>query len=355
MNVSAKSIVPMFFLAAMLISCKKENSIQVNEDSVKKSGITAKSLYSIVPTNTPASLYLIISPNTSIELVKSGDVFHSEHYIPLQEKINYYFSTKADGSGISYFINETLSAYVYADDDKVSWDNPLLELTGGEGTFQVARSQAYKMAVDFSSNQLTWQYHNIKLFYYTDWDQRTEELLTYKHPLTFEKLLQLPADNNMKFYSVTPDWLEWGASDPQSLTGSIPAVGGVDIVAVKDAGSYLVSMTLDNNLTQGTYSFIKEPTLPITLASFTAKYINKAVQLNWITSSENNVEGFEIERSEDGKTMITLPIFTTAGNFTYTLSDKSALSNKIYYYRLKTIDLDGAIQLSKFVAVKTKM
>lgn len=344
----------LLFLSVIFLSCQKEEDKIVRNEILKKTGTDLMAV-SVAPTSTPAALYLILSNNTSLQLVKNGDVFNSDGYIPLEANKDYYFNTKSDGTGTSFFINETLSAYGYADDDKVVWDNALEEVVAGPATFQVARSQAYKMAVNFNSNQLTWQYHNIKLFYYTDWVQRTEELLDYKHPLTFQKLLQLPADNNMKFYSVNPDWLEWGASDPQSLTGSIPASGGADIVAVKDAGSYIVSITLDNDLSQGTYSFNKEQPLPITLISFTAKYSNRSVKLNWATSSESNVKGFEVERTEDGKSIVTLPGFTKPGKSNYTLADKTALPNKVYYYRLKTIDLDGSIQLSDFIAVKTKM
>src|SRR5690606_25424879 len=131
--------------------------------------------------------------------------------------------------------------------------------------------------VDFNKAELNWQYYNIKLFYYTDWATRTEVTLTYKHPLTFEKLLLLPADNNMKFYSVTPDWLEWGSNNAENLAGTLSLGAGSDILAIKETASFLVSITLNNDLQTGTYAFIKEPTLPITLASFTGDYLNKAV------------------------------------------------------------------------------
>jgi hypothetical protein len=355
MKILAKSITSLLFSTILFISCQKDPSTPLKEDQIQHVAGRVMATSSVVPTSTPAALYLITAPHTSIALVKSGDVFSSVNYVALEASVDYYFNTKADGSGTSYYINEVLSAYGYADDDKVSWDNPLLEVTAGEGKFRVARSQAYKLTVDFSKAELNWQYYNIKLFYYTDWATRKDVLLNYKHPLMFEKLLPLPANHNMKFYSVNPDWLEWGSNNAESLSGTLSQGSGSDILAVKEAGSFLVSITLDNSLQVGTYAFTRESTLPITLISFTGKYVSKAVQLNWVTASEINVKGFEIERSEDGKSITTLPTFTNAGKYQYTLVDRGVLPNKVYYYRLKTIDLDGTIQLSKFIAINTKM
>lgn len=246
-----------FFLMLLLamsiiISCKK------SDDTPEEDEVVEQELLTKIPTAVPQTLYLILSSGTSVELIKEGDAFVSTNYVALEVDKTYSFNTKADGTGTSFFIKEPLSAYDYADDDKVVWDDPLLEVVQGKGTFSVARSQAYKLLVNFTAAQLTWQYHNIELFYYTDWDTKTEVLLSYKHPLTFEKTLALPADNYLKFYSVTPDWLEWGGADENSLTGNLTSSGGKDIIAVKEASSYKVSITLDGNLANGTYSFVKQ-------------------------------------------------------------------------------------------------
>lgn len=253
MKKSTKFLLMLFLASAVFAACKKESNKEPEEEVE-----TEKELLTKVPTTAPQTLYLILSSSTSVELIKEGDAFVSTDYVPLEVDKMYSFNTKADGTGTSYFIKEPLSAYDYANDDKVVWDDPLLEVVQGEGTFSVARSQAYKLSVNFTAAQLTWQYHNIELFYYTDWDTKTEVLLSYKHPLTFEKTLALPADNYLKFYSVTPDWLEWGGADENSLTGNLTSSGGKDIIAVKEAGTYKVSITLDGNLTNGTYSFVKQ-------------------------------------------------------------------------------------------------
>ncbi|SOD13770.1 hypothetical protein SAMN06297358_1229 [Pedobacter xixiisoli] len=243
----------MLFLASIIFtSCKKGG------DGESEEVVTEKELRTKVPTVAPQTLYLILSAGTSVELVKRGDAFISTNYVPLEVEKSYSFNTKADGSGTSYIIKDPLSAYDYANDDKVIWDDPLLEVVQGKGKFSVARSQAYQLSVNFGVAQLTWQYHNIKLFHYTDWATRTEVLLSYKHPLTFERTLALPANNYLKFYSVNPDWLEWGGTEENNLTGNLTGTGGKDIIAVKDAGNYKVSITLNGDLKAGTYAFTKQ-------------------------------------------------------------------------------------------------
>jgi hypothetical protein len=252
MKKSIQFLLMLFLASVIFISCKKGTNEEPEEIA------TEKELRTKVPTVAPQTLYLILSTGTSVELVKKGDAFVSANYVPLEVDKSYSFNTKADGSGTSYIIKDPLSAYDYANDDKVVWDDPLLEVVQGKGKFTVARSQAYQLSVNFGLSQLTWQYHNIKLFHYIDWATRTEVLLSYKHPLTFEKTLVLPANNYLKFYSVNPDWLEWGGTDESKLSGNLTAAGGKDIVAVKDAGTYKVGITLNGDLKTGTYAFTKQ-------------------------------------------------------------------------------------------------
>ncbi|WP_165963512.1 T9SS type A sorting domain-containing protein [Hymenobacter radiodurans] len=94
--------------------------------------------------------------------------------------------------------------------------------------------------------------------------------------------------------------------------------------------------------------------LPVELVSFTAKLQNNKVNLSWVTASEKNNKGFEIQRSQDATTFSTI-LFkngkgTTNNKTTYTALDEQPLSG-VSYYRLKQIDNDGKISLSNVVAV----
>lgn len=96
--------------------------------------------------------------------------------------------------------------------------------------------------------------------------------------------------------------------------------------------------------------------LPVTLVSFTATAQGKDAALNWITASETNNSGFDVERSLDGRNFEKVSFVKGAGNSSrsldYTLTDRNALTSaKVVYYRLKQIDFNGKFEYSNIVKV----
>lgn len=108
-------------------------------------------------------------------------------------------------------------------------------------------------------------------------------------------------------------------------------------------------------------------TLPVELASFTGKWINGNVLLNWATASEKNNYGFEIQKSEgspfpiesglrDQKTEWETIGFV-AGKGTTTEAQSYSFSSPVTshlspaLYRLKQIDLDGTTTFSQSIEV----
>jgi hypothetical protein len=89
--------------------------------------------------------------------------------------------------------------------------------------------------------------------------------------------------------------------------------------------------------------------LPVELISFTAKGIDKHVELDWITASERNNDYFTVQRSKTGvnftdiDTVAAGPTGSIAQEYSYT--DLDALPGKSYY-RLKQTDLDGTVDFS---------
>ncbi|MBT1708811.1 T9SS type A sorting domain-containing protein [Fulvivirgaceae bacterium PWU5] len=87
--------------------------------------------------------------------------------------------------------------------------------------------------------------------------------------------------------------------------------------------------------------------LPVELISFTAKAIDKYVELDWITASERNNDYFTIQRSKGGINFLDIatvdagPTGSIAQEYSYT--DLDALPGKSYY-RLKQTDLDGTVE-----------
>ncbi|MBC6605333.1 T9SS type A sorting domain-containing protein [Hymenobacter sp. BT188] len=94
--------------------------------------------------------------------------------------------------------------------------------------------------------------------------------------------------------------------------------------------------------------------LPVELVSFTANLQNNKVNLGWVTASEKNNKGFEIQRSQDATSFTTI-LFkngkgSTNNKSTYVAVDEQPLSG-VSYYRLKQIDNDGKISLSGIVTI----
>ena len=89
--------------------------------------------------------------------------------------------------------------------------------------------------------------------------------------------------------------------------------------------------------------------LPVELVEFYVKYIDKSIELHWTTASEINNEGFEVERSIDGRNWELLdfvPGNGTTVEFQYYsyMDDHPVLG--FNYYRLRQVDFDGAFEYS---------
>ena len=89
--------------------------------------------------------------------------------------------------------------------------------------------------------------------------------------------------------------------------------------------------------------------LPVTLTSFTARPIGKAVQLDWATATETNNDYFSIEHSTDGRTFSEIGRLTGAGTTQeeqrYAFVHRSPEAG-LNYYRLDQHDFDGAHEYS---------
>ena len=93
--------------------------------------------------------------------------------------------------------------------------------------------------------------------------------------------------------------------------------------------------------------------LPVELLNFQARNQGKSNFLTWQTASETNNNGFEIQRSAEGKTFESLSFVkghgTTAEKQSYSFADETPLS--ISYYRLKQMDFDGKFKYSPVKSV----
>jgi hypothetical protein len=95
--------------------------------------------------------------------------------------------------------------------------------------------------------------------------------------------------------------------------------------------------------------------LPVALLSFTGKYIQKKVQLDWSTVTEQSNKQFDIDASRDGTLFSTIGTVPGKGNsstlVSYSFNDKTFFKSGKNYYRLKQVDFDGKYKFSAVVVV----
>jgi len=94
--------------------------------------------------------------------------------------------------------------------------------------------------------------------------------------------------------------------------------------------------------------------VPVELTSFTAAADYGVVELSWITATETNNQGFEVQRSNGGEFESIAFVAghgTTTESQAYSYSDKNVNAGS-YSYRLKQVDFDGSFEYSKVVEVE---
>ncbi|HEX6180199.1 MAG TPA: hypothetical protein VFZ47_03090 [Chitinophagaceae bacterium] len=184
-----------------------------------------------------------------------------------------------------------------------------------------------------------------------------------------------PVDGNL------PDMpIRWAVFEPGSNTKlviatefgvySTDAVNGASTVWMPHLGVPLVRVTMlktrpsDNTIVASTYgrglfsAIVPSATVPVTMVDFTGKLQGNNIVLNWLTATEQNNKGFEVERSTDGGNFRKIGFVAGAGNSnmlrSYSFVDKH-VNQPLYYYRLKQVDADNRFEYSAIVLVKNPL
>ena len=138
-----------------------------------------------------------------------------------------------------------------------------------------------------------------------------------------------------------------------NITGFSIIGSGVTTCNASDALSCTNSNDPGNDFTNASLT-ITAP-LPVKLSEFKSRSIDcKGVQLNWITESEINSKGFNVERSLDGKEFEKVAFISSNQNSSvvreYSYEDVNFKTNGTYYYRLVELDLDGTFKISETIS-----
>ncbi|UAY52834.1 MBG domain-containing protein [Ferruginibacter albus] len=121
-------------------------------------------------------------------------------------------------------------------------------------------------------------------------------------------------------------------------------------------GSTIVDFSVDANVASQSnkrFSVIFGPLsspLPVTFTSIKAQQKNTAVAIEWNVSNEANIKAYEVEKSTDGKTFITISTNVAQNSQSYNTIDNNVTS-EINYYRIRSIDNNGQVTYSATVKI----
>lgn len=132
-----------------------------------------------------------------------------------------------------------------------------------------------------------------------------------------------------------------------------PAPAQIKATAIKLKITFNVSganshvKAIDNFRTNASASQI---TLPVRFSSFNAKSAAGTVVLTWNVEAEENLSGYEIERSHDGRSFSKIGFVGASSQKSYSYTDSRPLTSG--YYRIKSVDVDGKFMYSIIVSLK---
>jgi hypothetical protein len=125
------------------------------------------------------------------------------------------------------------------------------------------------------------------------------------------------------------------------------------LLSLNDTTNY--GFTVDNN--PASYSanrfyivFRQAGVLPVKIVSLQAAKENGHVAISWIAQNEENVVRYEVEKSYDGRSFVKIAAAPAVKSGTYQAMDNSNQAN-LQYYRIKSIDKNGAFLYSNIVKV----
>lgn len=164
------------------------------------------------------------------------------------------------------------------------------------------------------------------------------------------------------FYYTSAELAAWGTNAPNLKLMKV--ADGVDLSGTITAGQIVTPVFNDQRATRGYASYTGSFTggfsqfllvspataLPVSLISFEARPVEKAVLLNWSTAMELNNKGFVIERSKDGINFETIGwkdgAMNSSQSRSYSFTDNFVQPDQLYYYRLRQTDIDNRETLS---------
>ncbi|HVZ98020.1 MAG TPA: alpha-amylase family glycosyl hydrolase [Chitinophagaceae bacterium] len=156
----------------------------------------------------------------------------------------------------------------------------------------------------------------------------------------------------MSVSSAALDVMVYGNFDVVQQSGSVtfPATG-MWYNLFTGSGVNITSASQAVTLQPGEYYvYVNSPgALPVTLLSFTGKNEGNANVLTWKAENESGLNYYELQRSYDGVNFDSVGRVSATGAAAYSYTDDVNGAPGIYYYRLRSVDIDGNFTYSAAV------
>jgi agmatine/peptidylarginine deiminase len=191
---------------------------------------------------------------------------------------------------------------------------------------------------------------------------RIRDTLITNSPIEIKALIKNQSGISQAGLYWTTDTTQGYSQIQMSLLSGDTLVGNIPAQPNSAEVFYYISATSVNGKTstkpltapQGYYKFYVDVPVPVELASFNSSVSGNSVTLRWLTSSEINNQGFEVERkvlspqASPGNTVFEKAGFvsgygTTTEIKSYSFID-TGIENGSYLYRLKQLDFDGSFK-----------
>ncbi len=162
---------------------------------------------------------------------------------------------------------------------------------------------------------------------------------TGKTPITITaSAVTIPGNNSDLYFTVT-------------LSTPLPAYTSFKIKVDFNVPSGDKSVTANSIATNALLGSITSP-LPVIFNSFYVKPVNTGVALIWNVGAEQHVNGYEIQRSADGKNFTKIGFVPARHESSYSYTDITSQTGS-NYYRIRSVDNDGQYKYSSVVLHKT--
>jgi hypothetical protein len=131
-----------------------------------------------------------------------------------------------------------------------------------------------------------------------------------------------------------------------AINKGTPDTTGFNLPAFDLAGNMRIN---GSAIDMGAYEY-QNGVLAVSIQNFTGKLTNSVAQLQWKTGEESDYSRFEVEKSTDNTTFVSIGSFAVKGNNS-SYSTTASQPEAVAYYRLHIIDKDGRSSFSKIIAL----